>query len=465
MCRMSVDDAQRPQWMRNALMRRLAGFAQEKAVRGVAGVFALKASFVLSSFGLLTLAARVLGEADFGTYSILFSAVGLFCTVATFGQQVFVMRAWNEYAKPDDVGLLKGALIFSGIACLAGATAVGAAFAGVLALSFPLQLALAATLYLLLFAASQTSMHLVRAAIGVTPGDGVGNLLVVLPAIVYLAICLATGRPGDVGTILLLFAAGAAMVLAVHTVMIWRKIGQAFPQLGSVGAQYQTASWSTRSFKLWISTALEASNQYVDVLIIGYLMSPSVAGAYFVTTRLANAFATATDAMHMFSTRHIPSMYYRRDFVALDALLDSVARMSLVIIGAGLLVLLGAGYWLLAVFNPAYSAYYPALALLCAGTAAVAATGPCAPILMLTGHEGRYLGVIASSVVLRAVLFFALIPPYGILGAVTATAISFIVMALALRHAAKSLAGIDGSILRLTGAEPQAVLDIRRTQP
>jgi O-antigen/teichoic acid export membrane protein len=178
-------------------------------------------------------------------------------------------------------------------------------------------------------------------------------------------------------------------------------------------------------------------------------MSPSIAGAYFVTTRIANAFAMATGAIYMFSTRHIPQLYYRGQFNQLNALLNSVAGVTLVIIAGGLLVILGGGHWLLRAFSEDYVPYYSALALLSVGTAAVAAAGPSGSILMLTGHEGRYLSIIGGTVLLRSVGFFILIPMFGIIGAVTATTISFIWMAIMLRTSAKSLTGIDGSVLRL----------------
>jgi O-antigen/teichoic acid export membrane protein len=70
---------------------------------------------------------------------------------------------------------------------------------------------------------------------------------------------------------------------------------------------------------------------------------------------------------------------------------------------------------------------------------------------MLTGHEGRYLSIIGSTVLLRSAGFFVLIPTFGVLGAVAATTVSFVWMAIMLRNSAKSLAGIDGSVLRLQG--------------
>src|SRR5207244_2983666 len=83
------------------------------------------------------------------------------------------------------------------------------------------------------------------------------------------------------------------------------------------------------------------------------------------------------------------------------------------------------------------------------GMAAVAAAGPSGSILMLTGHEGRYLGIIGLTVAIRTLGFVVLIPPFGVIGAVTATTLSFVAMAMMLRNSAKGAAGIDGSVLRL----------------
>jgi O-antigen/teichoic acid export membrane protein len=244
-------------------------------------------------------------------------------------------------------------------------------------------------------------------------------------------------------------AAGATTAIFIHVVSMWRGAHARFPGIGSSQTIYDTRRWFARSLKLWLSNGLEASNQYADVLIIGFLMSPTVAGAYFVTTRIANAFAMATGAIYMFSTRHIPQLYYRRQFGQLNALLDSVAGVTLVIIAGGLLLILGAGPWLLRAFSQDYVPYYHALALLSLGTAAVAAAGPSGSILMLIGHEGRYLSIIGGAVLLRSAGFFILIPIFGINGAVAATAISFVWMAIMLRSSAMNLTGIDGSVLRL----------------
>jgi O-antigen/teichoic acid export membrane protein len=348
--------------------------------------------------------------------------------------------------------MLKGALRFSLFTCLAGFAAVSAGFYLWAASIQTVLLAAAVTLFMVAQAASLTTSHLVRTAIGVGKGDGYGNLLIIIPALVYLAISLASGRAASVSTVFLLFSAGALTVVTIHFVLLRRKLHALYPDFAAVKPLYQSSAWRARSFKLWVSNGLEAANQHLDVLIIGYLMSPSVAGAYFVTTRLANAFATASDTMHMFSTRHIPDLYFRGELKQLGSLLNSVAAITLAIVLGGLVVILAGGEFFLSIFNEAYAPYYTALAVLCIGTAAVAAAGPSGSILMLTGHEGRYLSIIATTVLIRALGFFVLVPAFGIIGAVTSTAVSFVFMAAMLRHASTTLTGLDGSVLRLAGA-------------
>jgi O-antigen/teichoic acid export membrane protein len=430
---------------------RLTALAQNRAIRGIASVFIMKSSIIVANFTLIMLAARVLDTEAFGVFSILFAAVGLFCIVATFGQQVSIMRWWNEYAAAGDAATLKGVLIFSTLTVLVGCAVVGAGFFLWAASTHTLLLAAAVTLYMVMQAAVTTSAHLVRTAVGVGAGDGYGNLMVSVPAVVYLAAVLAAGASAQASTVFFLFAAGAGLAMALHFVFLRRKIRSLYPKFALVRPRYLVAEWRARSFKLWISNGLEAANQYLDVLIIGYLMSPAVAGAYFVTTRLANVFATASDTMHMFSTRHIPDLYYRGEGKQLNGLLNSVAAITLAVIAIGMVVILVGGKFFLMVFNEAYVPYYPALALLCVGTAAMAAAGPTGSILMLTGHEGRYLRIIALTVLIRAAGFFALIPSFGIMGAVSATTISFVFMTAMLRHTSKALTGLDGSVLRLIG--------------
>ena len=428
---------------------RLNALWTNPALRGMAGVFMLRITITGLSFALITLAARAMSLAAFGTYSILFSAAGLFCILATVGQQLLLMRSWNEYSASRQTGLLKGALLFAALVCGIGGIVVGLPFYAWFAASQGPVIALSVTLYLVALSVLLTTSHLVRTAVGVGIGDGFGNLSLTVPPTIYLGWHLLTGATVHLDSIFFLMAAGGVACIAWHVAVMTRLIRRKFPDFAATPAVFDWPSWRSRSLKLWLSNSLEASNQYLDVLIVGALMSPGVAGAYFVTSRLANAFAMATDAIHMFSTRHIPDLYYHKKFAELGALLDHVAGVTLLVVVAGMAVIIGAGHWMLLVFSEAYVPYYDALVTLSFGMVALAASGPSGSILMLTGHESRYLGVIGASVLLRVIGFAVLIPSFGVMGAAVATTLSFVFMATMLALSAKRMTGIDGSVLRL----------------
>ncbi|MBO6900258.1 MAG: lipopolysaccharide biosynthesis protein [Rhizobiaceae bacterium] len=427
----------------------LQALAANPSIRGIAGVLVLKASMMVFNFALIALAANVLQETQFGIYSILFSAVGLVGIVATVGQQILLMRSWNEYSANNDAASLKGALRFSAVLWLAGTMVAACIFYFWADASYGAALARAATVYLVLYAATQTTAHLLRASRGVGIGDGYGNLLPVLPAIGYLTYDLATHSTADVSTVLLLLAGGSAIGLTVHAFVFRRHLSARFPEYRTIRPRGEVRVWAGRSARLWLSTGLEAANQFLDVIVMGILTTPAIAGGYFVTTRFANIFASASDGMHLFASRHVPDLYYRREYENLSRILNLIALMLAAMIAVGVVGIALGGKFVLGLISADYVQYFPALIVLCLGTAAAAAAQPCAPILMLTGHEGRYLAIIATSVLLRVGGFFLLVPSYGIMGAVTASALSFVILAGALSYSAHHLAGFDGSVLRL----------------
>lgn len=439
-----------------ALVTRALTILRQPAMRGMIGIAVLKVAMIAFNFGLIALATRALGEHDFGVYSMLFSSAGLFCVIATFGQSMLIVRSWNEYSAAGDMSQLKGALIYTAITSGLGSALVAAGFLGWLDMQYDWALALSVTAYMVLQGVLWNTSHLVRASVGVGTGDGTGNLFVPAPVLAYLPYALYTGQTVTVAQVFTLLALGAGAAILLHLVImpgvIRRRFGDRFRRARTV---MDGAQWTTRSFKLWLSSGLETANQYLDVIIIGYLLSPTLAGVYFVVTRLANAFAAASDAINLFATRHIPDLYYRGDRKGLDTVLNTIALTTAAVVAAGLIGIVALGYWILVLISPAYGEHYPALVLLCVGTAALAGAGPSASLLMLTGHEGRYLVVLGATVILRAIGFLALTPSFGILGAVSATTISFVLLGIALRHSTRTLAGIDTSLLRLFSAAPE----------
>jgi O-antigen/teichoic acid export membrane protein len=442
--------------------RRLKGLSGSADVAAIARVFGLKGAITVLSFALVTFAARALQPELFGTYSLLFSAAGLLGIAATLGQQVLVMRFWSEYLAAERDDLLKGALIFSATAALLGCVVLGVPFYLWCTAHYGDSVALAVVLYLVTFALVMTTAHLVRSAVGVGIGDGVANFLLTLPGAAYFGTCMVAGVPAELAVSFAAMAAGAALAIVVHLFVLRGSLASR-PAFHKTRPAFLMRQWTSRSAKLWMSSALEAANQYLDVLVIGFLMDPVTAGAWFVLTRLANIISVATDAIHMFATRHIPQLYFRGETARLGGILDTVAWVVLLVILGSIVAIAIAGGWLLAIFNSSYAAYHGVLIILAIGAAAGAAAGSSPSLLMLTGHEGRYLAIIGGAVLLRLCALVTLVPMFGAAGAAVAVAASQLAMTLLIRRAVRHCTGIDASVLRVALKAAPSLLSAKQS--
>jgi O-antigen/teichoic acid export membrane protein len=433
---------------RASLPMKILALLKRPEVSGMITAVFIKAGLVLLNFALITLAARALDPQDFGHYSILYSAASLLFVVAAVGQEPFILRIWNEMTASGDAARLKGALLFTCTACCCGLVAV-TTLLWPWALAYDHKGALAALLYLIFSAPLQICVHLVRTEMGALWGDGMSFAIVGIPPVIYLGICLLTGSPASIANVFLTMSAGVFVALVIQILLIRRRIAALFPGFAQVSRIFDGAQWLSRSAKLWLTASLEATNQYIDVIIIGFLMDPATAGAYFVTVRLANLFAAAADAINLFATQHLPGLYYRGERRELTQMLDKLAWITLIFIAVGLFGIISGGYLAFWIINADYTRYYPELLVLCLGTAAAATTRPSTLILMLSGHEGRYLSITAAGVAIRALCLVTLVPHFGVMGAVGASAVSYALQAVAFRYSDRRLTGLDASMFRL----------------
>ena len=260
---------------------RLIDLRNNPAIRAMTGAFGLRVLITIVNLGLVTLAARTLSGHDFGTYSMLFSAAGLLSVVATFGQQIFIMRSWSEYTNAGDEPKLKGAMTFTALASLAGSILIGLPFFFWVSLEQDTVLAVSTTLYLVCFALMLISAHVTRGAVGVGVSDGLTYLLVATCPMVYLAGCVISGTPIEIHTIFLTMAAASCFTVMVQMTLLRRRVHAQFPHFGRSRVAFELRTWSARSAKLWVSSCLEAANQYADVVIID---APGSMGAAYGAT-------------------------------------------------------------------------------------------------------------------------------------------------------------------------------------
>lgn len=449
-----------------ASLESLKALFGNSVAKGIMGTMALKAASAIIAFSLFTLAANAAGAEEFGRFSIFFSVASLLSIVAAMGQELKVVRAWNQYMAQKQPALALGALRYGWILSLAGTAVVGLSFGAFLLADWnatPLQingdwmLALATVAFLITNTLSLFSSHAARAIVSIRVGDGHHELTWRTLVITMLVASLIFGHSITTAEIFAVSAFGLMLVIAIQSVLISRKLSR---ELGPVKASYDVKTWTPRSIRLWFAAMMEATNQHLEVLLIGILLDPMAAGAYFVAARLANAFALAADGINTFGTRRVPGLYFTGQQRELSQTLRLMALMGLVIVAAGLGTVLLFGHWLLALFGTTYMDYHLVLIILSVGTAIAAAAGPAPSFLMITGHEDAYMKTVATSVVWRIIGFMLVIPAFGIVGAACVTASMLVLLSIYLNMQCRSKTGMDPSILRLLRKKADCIPDV-----
>lgn len=430
-------------------INKIKALLERSAPVSLASAFLARGATAGLIFVLITLAARELDVATFGVFSMLYSLAGMLAMAAAGGQQILLMRSWSEYGAASDAARLKGALIFSGIVLTVGVVLCSVVLFGALIVWQSQAVAFAVTTSMAGLAFVIGTSHLIRAAVGVEAGDGVASLATLMMPIVYLLGCALARHQASLVSLFYMFPLGAVLAAAIHVHLFRTQIRDRFPDFWKIQPHFEFGTWRRRSVKLWFYNGLEAINQFLDVLLLGVLLNPTIAGAYFVLTRLANVFIIASGAVGLYASRHIPRLYYEGDLNRLGHYLNVVAVGCAVLIPTGLLLVWLLGPFVLSVLEPHYVQYAPLLLLLCLGTAAILGAGASGMVLTFTGHEGRIVIVLAATVLARMVGFMVFVPSFQMLGATLVTASSFILMSAALSYLSRKLTGLDGSVVRL----------------
>lgn len=433
----------------NVSAGRIKQLLETSAMFSLATAFLARGGTAGLIFLLIALAARELDVESFGLFSMFYSMAGMLALIAAGGQQTLIMRSWNEYTAAGDAERFKGALVFGGAVFFVGLPIISAGLFCTLAYWYPWPLALAVTSYMAGLALVTCTAHLVRAAVGIEAGDGLANLLTLIIPIGYLVAHLFIPEQAGLAELFFLFPLGPLIAAAIHVSLLRSRISEAFPAFKALAPSFDVGIWGKRSVKLWLFNVLEATNQFLDVLLLGLLLNPAAAGAYFILTRLANTFIIAEGAVQFYSSRHVPRLYFQGDFKQLDHHLYIVALACGALVPTGLLAMWIAGPYILALFGPEYVQYSSLLLLLSLGTAALLGAGASGILLTFTGHEGWLGAILAATVAARLVGFVLVVPSLHIAGAALVTASSFILMSAALWYFARKLTKMDGSVIRI----------------
>jgi O-antigen/teichoic acid export membrane protein len=370
--------------------------------------------------------ARLLGPTAFGLYAIGWTILRIVGLIAPLGLGRGVIRFAPRYwrASPSGLkgvlfqslgmaflsGLVAGALVYWAAPWLANAVFAEPELTSVIRL-FSLALPLM-TVLRVAAAATRVSQRMQFSVYAQELGQPAANLLLV--AAFGLA---GFGLLGGVAAAVISFA--VALMLALYFVK------RLFPEAFSAGLKSPPFAKKLLAFSLPASLGGMSFMLclWVDRLIVGHFRSASDVGIYQACSQSAMVFAIILSGFTSILSPLIVDLMRKEEKARLEELYRVSTKWGLYMSLMVFLLISSAPYQVLSVvFGRDYAPGGTVLVILAFGQLASAGTGAIGPLMIMTGHQNRWLVLSGSALLLNVALNFLLIPRWGITGAAIATA-------------------------------------------
>ena len=439
------------------MLARLKSMLADKETQASLFSLVLVGAGAVLAFVMFTVIARRIGPSEFGHFATWFNIASFFAVAAALGQDTFIGRSWNEYAGAERWEQARGALKFSATNVALGAgCALLAFFAVGLILHAEPALLFAGGLVVVAHPLLALVYQFTRSVIGNLRSDAYYECVWRAAVILGLLFLGSRDHPLNSAAALGLIGLGYLVVALILAGLVVPRVPdrawQAIPRM-------EPETWRGRSFKMWLAAVLEASAQYLDVVLVNVLLGEVAAGGYFAASRIANIFARIALGFETRAASKLSYFYYRGDRVALEQFMLSLSRTTLLAVAVGLPALLAAGKILLPAFAEIYAKEFPTLVVLTVGTALLTLMGSSRLLLLHTGYEGSYTRIMAQGLLARWGLFFLMGPLFGTIGIAAAWSVTAVIVGVIVNRVCRRQLGLDPSVGALFGrtAATQAV--------
>lgn len=175
---------------------------------------------------------------------------------------------------------------------------------------------------------------------------------------------------------------------------------------------------------MWLN-ALFLVNSRTDLIFLGAFKGAHEAGVYAVAARAAEVVSFFLIVMNLAIGPRIAKLHRQGDSAQLQILARRAAGyvFAATAIPASVMII-GADFLLFHFYGPAYEEAASPLRILALSQLLCAVAGPVGILLNMTEHTALSARAFALSAALNVVMILALVPPFGVLGAATATATS-----------------------------------------
>lgn len=371
--------------------------------------------------------ARFLGPATFGLYAAGWALLRLVGLIAPLGLDKGVVRFGAGLV--DRSGRMKG-LIYESLGVVLGlGIAIGLTFyfaAGWLATAIFHKPELAPVIRGLAPAvAPLVGLRVAAAITRVTCRMHYSVLAEDLASTVTNLVLIGVVYWAGLGLMGAVFACSASFVVAFGLSLIW--VGRLYPVTVDRGVAAVPTGRPLFAFSLVTSLAGVSTlvMLWIDRLLLAQLRPAAEVGIYQAATQPAFVFSTILVSFNAVLIPMIAGRAEQGDRTRLAELFRVSTKWGLYLsVPPFLLICFAPEALIEAIFGPLYLPGVPPMLLLSAGQLVNAGTGAVGAILIMTGHQRKWMVATAAFLMLAVILNLYLIPRYGMLGAAAATSCS-----------------------------------------
>lgn len=395
-----------------------------KGLVGGKFAFAAQASASGLSFLVQLVVARLLGANSFGAYSLVQNWAQLVAVPADLGASVAVSRVIPEHQAKGEPRLALGAVRAAIWGSWIGGIVLGSALL-VFGSIFSLGLGGGWVLFLCcacvpLFTVSLTQMSLLRASSGVV--SALTPYLLLQPVLVLAFVSMF--RSGLTTEIAVGCTAAASIAVVVVNALILRSVRQRLSSAGS--PMFALRKWLAKSLPLLAYNSFQLIFQRLDIILVGILLSPTAAGVYALTNRIASLASLMGNAYGSMSAPQMALAHWSGDGELVMRIFRQVRLVTSIPAIGVLLVAICFGRSILSLFGLGFESGYWALCIYALGQTLAVVCGPVGHLALVSGHARAMIVVNSSAGLISLVGYAILIPHYGIDGAAWASSLGTI---------------------------------------
>jgi O-antigen/teichoic acid export membrane protein len=371
--------------------------------------------------------ARMLAPAGYGAFVIGWMLFRTLSGVATLGVDNGVVRFGRYEGRADNRALRQ--LLGTALRIVLSSTALGAA---ALLLGAPLLaertfrdptlvpvlrvfavcLVLAA-ITRVLAAGSRTTQRIQYSVISEELVQPAANLVLLVPVALLLPNAHGAAAAATVSFLLAAMTAGAF-------------VQQLFPRSrqlrGSRDSNVTVGSLLRYSAPTALAIMSSTFLLWSTPLIVGYFATSGDVGVYNAAAQIALLFILVLSSFNLIFSPMIASLHARREHARIGSLYAVATRWGLYLcLPAYLVIVSGPTAIMTAVFGPEYRVGASALVVLATGQFVNAAAGAVALLLIMTGHERKWMVLTVTALIAGLMANVVLVPRLGVLGAALGT--------------------------------------------